>query len=187
MMRTYKMEGIILGRRNSGEADKILTLFTRQYGKKVVIAKGIRRIKSKRASHVEPFAQVLTVCHTGRTFDYITEVETIESFALARERLERIGFIYLALELTQRLTAEHQESITIFNNLLTFLHTLNQPEATRHIARQHVLKFKEDLLHELGFISERGTSEEYLDHTIRSILESQVRSELLLTNIQQHL
>ncbi|MBI4096902.1 MAG: DNA repair protein RecO, partial [Candidatus Levybacteria bacterium] len=52
-MRTFRTEGIIIKRKNFGEADRILTVFTKEYGKLQVKAKGIRRIPSRRSAHVE--------------------------------------------------------------------------------------------------------------------------------------
>ena len=52
-MRTHKTEGIIIKRRNYGEADRILTVFTKYNGKIQVKATGIRRIPSRRSAHVE--------------------------------------------------------------------------------------------------------------------------------------
>jgi len=47
-MHGIKVEGIILKRRNLGEADRILTVFTLHKGKLPVLAKGVRRPKSKK-------------------------------------------------------------------------------------------------------------------------------------------
>ncbi|PIZ97846.1 MAG: DNA repair protein RecO, partial [Candidatus Levybacteria bacterium CG_4_10_14_0_2_um_filter_35_8] len=52
-MNSYKTEGIVIKRRNLGEADKILTIFTKRYGKIQVKAPGIRKINSRRSPHVE--------------------------------------------------------------------------------------------------------------------------------------
>ena len=52
--RVYKTAAIVLRHRKLGEADKILTLFTPNYGKLDAVAKGVRRPTSKLAGHVEP-------------------------------------------------------------------------------------------------------------------------------------
>ena len=43
-MRSYRIEGIIIKRRDFGETDRILTVFTKTQGKISVIAKGVRKI-----------------------------------------------------------------------------------------------------------------------------------------------
>jgi DNA repair protein RecO (recombination protein O) len=50
--KIYIAEGIILKRRNLGETDRILTVFSRQYGKIKILAKGVRKINSRRSGHI---------------------------------------------------------------------------------------------------------------------------------------
>jgi len=52
-MKSYKTEGIIIKRKNFGEADRILTIFTKNKGKISIVAKGVRKINSRRAPHIE--------------------------------------------------------------------------------------------------------------------------------------
>ncbi|MGH7246436.1 MAG: DNA repair protein RecO, partial [Candidatus Levyibacteriota bacterium] len=57
-MKHFKVEGIIIKRRNMGEADRVLTILTKDQGKMTIKAKGVRKIASKRASHIEPLNKV---------------------------------------------------------------------------------------------------------------------------------
>jgi len=57
---------VVLRHANWGEADRILTLYTRERGKVRAIAKGVRRIKSRKAGHLEPFTQVTLQLAKGR-------------------------------------------------------------------------------------------------------------------------
>lgn len=185
MIRSYKVEAIILARRNIGEADKLVTVFTKQYGKKTVLAKGIRRITSKRAPYLELFSHVALILHQGRSLDTITEVAAIHTFTQIYKKLERIGYACIALELTEKLTAENQESYFIFNKLLTFLQELNDISATRIATRERLLTYKHELLGELGFIRQNQIlAREQIDRTIAGILERELKSTQLLTSIQ---
>lgn len=47
-LRTYSSEGIVLSRKNYGEADRILVILSKNFGKLSLLAKGIRKIKSKK-------------------------------------------------------------------------------------------------------------------------------------------
>jgi DNA repair protein RecO len=187
MSRIYKTEGIILSRRDIGEADKLISVFTRLHGKKVGLAKGIRRIKSRRAPHLEPFTYVTLMLHQGRVFDLVTEATTLQVFTHLRKKLERVGFAFIALELVERLTAENQESEIIFFKLLSFLEALTDVQLNRLEAKKKLVLFKRDVLIELGFINKYEnykSDEEILDETIKQILESQLKSPKLLTKIQ---
>jgi DNA repair protein RecO (recombination protein O) len=75
--RVYVAEGIVLKRRNVGEADRILTVFTKKYGKIRVIAKGVRRITSRRAGHIEVFTRVILTLHSYKNMDIVTEAQAI--------------------------------------------------------------------------------------------------------------
>ena len=64
----FKTEGIILRRRDFGEADRILTVFSLHRGKISVIAKGVRRITSRRAGNVELLNRVQMFLYPGKQF-----------------------------------------------------------------------------------------------------------------------
>lgn len=182
-MKIYKAEAIVIGRRNSGESDKIITLFTRKYGKIKAIAKGIRKITSRRASYLELFTHVKLVLHQGRTFDLITEVESLDTFFYLRRRLERIGMAYVALELTDKLNAEHQESPVIFHKLLEVLTLLNTKKIDREQAKANLFRFKHLLLTHLGFMEGRNIDESQIDSAIEKVIEQKLKSPRILTNL----
>jgi DNA repair protein RecO (recombination protein O) len=54
-MRQQKFLGLVIKRANFSEADKLVTLFTREVGKATFVAKGVRRVKSRRSAHLELF------------------------------------------------------------------------------------------------------------------------------------
>jgi DNA repair protein RecO (recombination protein O) len=71
--RLYKTEGIVLRSMDLGEADRVLTILTPRLGKLRVIAKGIRRPRSRLGGGLEPFSDVHLVLAVGRTFDVVTQ------------------------------------------------------------------------------------------------------------------
>ena len=70
MLRTHRL----------GEADRILTIFTRSHGKVRVVAKGVRRTKSRFGARLEPFSHIDVQCHIGRSLDVVTQVETLHAY-----------------------------------------------------------------------------------------------------------
>jgi len=64
--KTYSSEGIILSRKNYGEADRILTVFSKNYGKVTLLAKGIRKLISKKRGHLEIFSEVKFSAVSGK-------------------------------------------------------------------------------------------------------------------------
>src|SRR3989338_2325539 len=115
-MRTYKIEGIVLRRRNLGEADRILTILTKYNGKIQVRAPGVRRIPSRRSSHVEllNFSQ-LTLYSSSKSFmPIVIEAQTLEDFSEVKCDLEKIGCAYYICELINGLCADNQENRSVF-------------------------------------------------------------------------
>lgn len=105
-IRLYRSEAIVLRRHEVGEADRILTLYTPDRGKLVAIAKGVRRISSRKSGHVELFTHVAVLLAAGRNLDVLTQAETIEPFRGIRDDLIRTTYAYHVAELTDRLTVD---------------------------------------------------------------------------------
>ncbi|RSX55651.1 DNA repair protein RecO [Bifidobacterium dolichotidis] len=80
-MALYRDEGIVLRTTKLGEADRIITLLTRNHGKVRAVAKGVRRTKSRFGARLEPFMRADLLLNEGRTFDSIRQAESISSYA----------------------------------------------------------------------------------------------------------
>lgn len=80
MIRREKIEGLVLSRRNIGEADRMVTLFTADHGVIKVVAKGVRVVPSRRGGHVEPFTEILTVVNGREGRYWLMAAETKEYF-----------------------------------------------------------------------------------------------------------
>jgi DNA repair protein RecO (recombination protein O) len=62
-----------------GEADRIVTLFSRERGKQSAVARGARKIQSKFGARLDFFSRVALMLHTGKSLDVITSVQTVKS------------------------------------------------------------------------------------------------------------
>ncbi|GAA1223858.1 hypothetical protein GCM10009676_01580 [Prauserella halophila] len=78
----YRDTGVVLRVHKLGEADRIITLLTRRNGKVRAVAKGVRRTTSRFGARLEPFGHVDVQFYTGRTLDVVTQVQTVDAFAL---------------------------------------------------------------------------------------------------------
>ncbi|MDR2930256.1 MAG: DNA repair protein RecO [Propionibacteriaceae bacterium] len=79
-MGVYNDQGVVLRTHRLGEADRIITILTRQHGKLRGVAKGVRRTSSKFGARLEPFARVDLQVTEGRTLDIFTSVVSIDLF-----------------------------------------------------------------------------------------------------------
>lgn len=79
-MALYRDEAVVIRTQKLGEADRIITLFTREHGRVRAVAKGVRRTKSKFGARLEPGSLVDIQLYVGKTFDVVTQVESLENF-----------------------------------------------------------------------------------------------------------
>jgi DNA repair protein RecO (recombination protein O) len=80
IMQAYRDDGVVLRTQKLGEADRIITLLTRQNGRVRAVAKGVRRTKSRFGARLEPFTHVDLMIHPGRSLDVITQAEVIRAY-----------------------------------------------------------------------------------------------------------
>lgn len=79
-MALYRDNAVVIRTQKLGEADRIVTLISRQHGRIRAVAKGVRRTKSKFGARLEPGSYIDIQLYTGKTFDVVTQVESIENF-----------------------------------------------------------------------------------------------------------
>lgn len=109
-MPTYRDEAVVLRTHKLGEADRIITLLSRNRGKIRAVAKGVRRTKSKFGSRLEPFSHVDLQFAVGRSLDVVTEVISMDAFGeplVADYRAYTTGQVML--ETADRLVVEEGE------------------------------------------------------------------------------
>src|SRR5205085_6428773 len=85
--KTSRAEAVVLKAIDYGEADKILTLYTPSLGKVRAIAKGVRRVTSRMAGHLDLFAHATVLLIHGRNMEIVTEGRGLHTFARLRDDL----------------------------------------------------------------------------------------------------
>ena len=79
-MGLYRDEAVVIRTARLGEADRIITLLTRERGKVRAVAKGVRRTKSKFGARLEPFSRVDLLVFEGKSLDIITQAESLNAY-----------------------------------------------------------------------------------------------------------
>ncbi len=162
-----RTEGVILKRRNFGEADRILTIYTRDHGKITALAKGVRRPRSKKAGHVEIGSWCKIFVARGKNIDLLTEVEVKRAFGIADFSEAKANKIYHLLELVENLTADHQKNPQVFILLVQFLKMITTDENFDLVSSV----FKIKLLASLGFFSTSSLPDSQTKQVIRILEE----------------
>ncbi|MBU1322823.1 DNA repair protein RecO [Patescibacteria group bacterium] len=173
MIKVYKTVGLVLNQQNFSEADRLLTIFTRDFGRIRLLAKAVRKLSSRKRGHLELFSQVKIVCAKGKNLDLITEAETVNSFSALRQNLNRVRIAYLLCELINDLTAENQEHQDVYQLLLLHLTQLNSPGAPKNL----IFNFEKSLLELLGFGLPHTLTQSSLEAHILSITEKPLNSK----------
>jgi len=125
--RSFRVEAVVLRHADWGEADRLLTLYTRERGKVRAIAKGARKIRSRKAGHLEPFTRVTLQLARGHDLLIVTQADTLDAYLAIHENLDKTSHAAYAVELLDRFTYEEDtENYRIFNLLTEALARLEQ-------------------------------------------------------------
>jgi DNA repair protein RecO (recombination protein O) len=145
--RNYQTQGIILKQIKLGEFDKIVTIYTPEFGKLRAVAKGACRPKSKLGGNIEPLTHSLMLLAKGRNLDIIIQSQTINGFPTLKSDLWRMACSLYILELIDSFTVEGGENRPLFDLLLDILSRLSEPDSNETVLRY----FELHLLHYLGY------------------------------------
>jgi len=116
-------EAVVLRHYSLGEADRIVVLMSREFGKFRVVAKGVKKTKSRMVGCLEPLNHVRVEFYVreGRDLSYIRQCDLIHSYLGRNPTLDRIcAFTYFA-EILQESVQEDQPSDLFFRLFLAVL------------------------------------------------------------------
>ena len=135
---------------NLGEADRVLTILTPRLGKLRVIAKGVRRTRSRIGGALEPFSDVQLVLAVGRTWDVVTSSSLEDPHLGLRNDLHSTAAAWYIVELADRFCEGSADSHQAFRLLAQSLSALDAPpdEVTREVVARW---FELALLDAMGF------------------------------------
>jgi DNA repair protein RecO (recombination protein O) len=141
--RLYRTEGIVLKRSDFGEADRLLVLITPEYGKLRVLAKGVRKVPSRKAGHVEPLMRTQFLLARGRDLDIVTQAEAVEVYQGLRGDLSRTGYAFYVAELVDAVAEEGGECRALYglvDETLTRLAAGDEPTLLMRFFEVHLLE-----------------------------------------------
>jgi DNA repair protein RecO (recombination protein O) len=153
--RSYTTEAIVLRSFRFGEADRVLHLYTLDRGRVGVVAKGIRRTKSRFGARLEPLSHVEAMLHAGRgELHTVTGAELVRPHRAAREQPYRLAVGLVGLEAMLRLFTEQEANPRAFSALARFLDVLDElpPAPGRPALDPLVLSFQLKLLWLSGYL-----------------------------------
>ena len=145
--KRYTSEGIVLARKNYSEADRILIVFSERFGKLSLLAKGVRRPKSRKRAHIEIFNRINFSAVSGRGLGIVTEAEVIDSFSDVKKDLKKVAIAYYFTEITGRMIREGEKHDEVYRDLRLFMEKLRTGEPLKKLRKEYVFR----ILVSLGF------------------------------------
>lgn len=175
-MRSFTDEGLVLKRFNYADSDRMLTLFTRDHGKISATAKGIRRLTSRKAPHLELFTHSRLYIISAN-FPLVTEASTLANFSNLKLDLTLTRSGFHLLEVLDKLLPEAEPLPRIFNSAIDTLNALNNLTAKtldhRHL---YLSQFYKHLLTYLGFGLPNKTTPTSLYAYLETVLDQKLTS-----------
>ncbi len=122
-----KTEAVVLKSMKYRESSKILSLYTREFGKISVIAKGARDRKSKFGSSLEPMNYVLAVIYKNedRDLHLLSQCDLMKSYRRLTEDFERMSTAMAVLELINLIAHGEEQNEPLFKVLVDTLESIN--------------------------------------------------------------
>jgi len=148
MKKQIKTTGIVIRKCDFGEADRIVTVLTDEYGKIDLLAKGARRLKSKFCGRLELFNEIDLGGSVGRELYYLDNAELIRAYPEEKDVNRHRVLFYLA-ELTNRLIPPDQQTEGVYPLLQQTILHLQQTDRLETILHAYLTK----LLTLTGFLS----------------------------------
>lgn len=128
MDETYSTKAIVIRRMPFRESDSIVTFFCRDYGKKDLVARGVKKPGSKLAGHIELITLVDLMAVRGKQFDYLGSAISRDSFVRLKGDLMSVSWAMKGLEKFNKWVkiGDNTQADEIFILLSNFLSAIEQ-------------------------------------------------------------
>jgi DNA repair protein RecO (recombination protein O) len=150
-MPLQRTQGVVIGRRALGESDRLVTFYTREFGKVRGVAKSARRPRSRFGGGLELFTQgQLLFFETERSgLVQVDHFDIIRPFVGVQENLERLGQGAWVVECLDRLSAERDAHAALYGLLVRTLRALETTSRPARVAFCFALRAVDLLGHRL--------------------------------------
>jgi DNA repair protein RecO (recombination protein O) len=150
MSEILKTEAVVLSKLNYGDTSLIVSLFTKDLGKISAILKGARSPKSKLGMKVDPlnYIEVVFYNKSTRELQIISSADIIQHYARIKADFEKLKYAHSLIELTKKLTPEHEQNLRLFNGIIKILSLLESSEESPNLIFARFFLF---FLDEIGY------------------------------------
>jgi DNA repair protein RecO (recombination protein O) len=150
-MRSIKGEAFVLKRKKLFDQNLVLTLFSEEFGKVAVFARGAGKLTSRRSPHLQTGNLVTFIAHKKDSYHYLTETSLISAFQHVKKDSDKLNHQYMLLFMLDRVLAEGQKEEKTYNLVKKFFIELSQ---TVNFNNSHTELYLNLILRHLGYITE---------------------------------
>ncbi len=132
-MAIEKTEAIVLRAVNYRDTSKIVTFYTKRYGKMSAIAKGARNPKSKFGSLFQPlnYLQIVFYRRENRQLQYVSSSDFVKYFKTLTTNVEKLTIAISLIEIVNLVMHDEDENESLFGLLVDSLDALDGIEMTQ--------------------------------------------------------
>lgn len=131
MARREKFRALVLSRRDINDADRLVTLFTRSDGLMRVIAKGVRRIPSRRGGHLEPLTDIVCIVNGSEGRRYLAAVETFNDYQELHKDEQSLSYMTVLVRALTRMFKEEEAQEELYDAFCQACELLPQVSQTK--------------------------------------------------------
>ncbi len=170
--RTFSCTGIVLKRINTGETDRIVTLLTKEQGKMVAVAKGVRSLSSTKRASLEPGNIVKAFFVRTKSLPLLTQTRIVSDCIDLPQTLQRLRQLSEILEILEKLFVEEELDTQTYRSVLTIRNLVVAKQSSPKKVRLALV----DLIMRLGFQNPDETPHGSISEYVSSLSEKPMRS-----------
>lgn len=193
MVRTYQAEAVITRVVKTRETDSRLTAVSHRHGKIVVVARGLRKINSRRAPFLDLFSHGKLFLAKGKTFDVVTDIVPFNNYIHLKSDLTVVAACYKMAEVVNTLLPEREPHPEVFQRFLADLVKMDNSVKKASFKKNNLpaaysLEIADSfglfLLWQLGYLPrDRHLKGKKLDSFLEETMERRLKSSKLLTKL----
>ncbi len=170
-----KSEAIVLKKKNLPGQDVIITLFTHTEGKITAVAKGVKKITSRRSPHLQTGNLLHVMLNERKDRYYLQETNLLSGFSAIKTNRDKIVIQYTIFYLLDRILPDRQPEPAVYELTKKFIVDLAKtPIFSKEMVRDYLLRF----LKVLGYEKELGSFNEIIRY-IEEIIHEKMPSDTL--------
>lgn len=150
MKRYLKDEGIVLWKKNLLDSNRLIGVFTKNHGRIVLKAYGVRKITSRRLSHLETGNRIKFSFYKKGDYFYLLETDLIYGYSKIKKSGGKLSLLFLFLTILSKILPENQPEHDLFPIATEVLKKMNN---ANDFTLQTLLPYITSCLQKSGFVN----------------------------------